>query len=361
MTTVLSVIPTLGLGGAEAIAADIAVGLGGYADLRSHLHVVADIRGDRGRAIMHKLEDAGVSVTVGDVRTPKSWEALGKLRRVVDIIRPSVLLAHLPSAEILASILRVSPRTRRLSLVRIFHTPKIGFKQRIVSSIYQRSVACSYEVAQHAFDAGVPRVTTILNGIDLAEFPQPVNSVHSPNCPFDIAMVARGGLHGPKGLDLAIEAVGNLGRTKPVRLHLFGVASEEMPEILAYAKKHRAENAICVHGVVPNLAKSIQVLQPAVALMPSRYEGLSVALMEFSALGIPLVLSNIPSFRNAYRAGFDWRFFEAGDAGCLARVLEAPTEPRGAGYASLAREAFGNVSMVGAYANLVRSITEEEK
>lgn len=361
MTTVLSVVPTLGIGGAEAIAADIAVGLGGCADLQSHLHVAAEIRGERGLAIRFKLERAGVSVTVGGAGTPKSWRAVGKLWQAVHAIRPRVVLVHLSSSEVLASTLRFSPQVRNLALARILHTPGLGIEQRLASGIYERTVACSDEVAQHALKAGAHRVSTILNGIDLTDFPEPVDTQFGSSRPFDIAMVARGGLHGPKGADLAIEAVGRLCRTRSARLHLFGTRNEERPEILAYAKTKGAENAIAFHGIVPNLSESIAALRPAIGLMPSRHEGLSVALMEFSALGVPLLLSDIPSFKNVYREGFAWRFFKAGDADGLARMLAAPTEQPGSGYAILAREAFGNAGMVDAYADMVRSLADGRK
>lgn len=109
------------------------------------------------------------------------------------------------------------------------------------------------------------------------------------NMPFKIASV--GALRTGKNYQYLIEAFKSL-KNKNIELHIFGMGPQQ--NIL--------QNEINVSGVkviLKGQVKNIHELLPQYNLfvMPSLFEGFSLSVLEAMAMRIPLLLSDIPSFR----------------------------------------------------------------
>jgi glycosyltransferase involved in cell wall biosynthesis len=97
-----------------------------------------------------------------------------------------------------------------------------------------------------------------------------------------------------KGLDLLIPAFGRLARQNPM-VHLVLAGPDEdggADEVYRLAKQHDVAAAITLTGLISGQEK-LAALQDADAfLLPSRFEGLSIALLEALYVGLPVLVTD---------------------------------------------------------------------
>jgi glycosyltransferase involved in cell wall biosynthesis len=123
-----------------------------------------------------------------------------------------------------------------------------------------------------------------------------------------------------KGLDTLIEAWSLVRNAHPTaRLTLIGKGPQR-PALDAQIRSLGLGNAVTLPGssadpIAPLRASDLFVL-------PSIEEGMSIALLEAMALGIPLVASSIPGNRKLVTEGEHGRLFVSGDPASLARSIQ---------------------------------------
>jgi glycosyltransferase involved in cell wall biosynthesis len=106
--------------------------------------------------------------------------------------------------------------------------------------------------------------------------------------PFKVAVVGR--LSEQKGQDVAI---GALPHTKvPVELHLYGEGVEES-SLRALASSLGVDHAVVFHGRVTDARIAYEDTNAVCA--PSRWDGLSLAVLEAMSCGLPVVATDIPA------------------------------------------------------------------
>lgn len=204
-------------------------------------------------------------------------------------------------------------------------------------------IANSRAVAEHLVDAvGVPsaRVVLVHNGIDR---PPPAlaglrDDLGIP--PGAVLAAAVGGMERIKGFDLLIEA---LGRAPGVHAVLVGGGSEGRRRMLAELAEARG-----VAGRVHFLGRRGDAASVAAAcdlfVLPSRSEGMSVAMMEAMAAGVPVVGAAVGGAWDALgpvegRPPGGW-IVPAGDAAALGRAIAgAASDLRAGGREAQARAA----------------------
>jgi glycosyltransferase involved in cell wall biosynthesis len=165
----------------------------------------------------------------------------------------------------------------------------------------------------------VPRIVTIPNGVPVPEkaWQQRTDWQQAPRAIFI------GRLAPEKGLDTLIKAWPIVRASYPdARLTLIG----EGPQ------RRLLENQAKVLGLTPGPDQAVELpgaaTDPGLVLrkadlfvLPSREEGMSIALLEAMALGIPLVASSIPGNRRLVSDFQHGRLFPPDDANRLARVI----------------------------------------
>ena len=357
---VLSLVPTLGPGGAEAFAVDLACGLARKAH-KSSLHIAAEIRGDRGSALLKKLEHHDIRVTCAGLNSPrKILRASYSLAESIISHKPDILLVHLTSCEVLASISTLLTGQPRTPLIRVIHQPRIDVASRFLSPRFSASVAVSRETLRQCSQN---RFKTLYIPNGLLDSPKPMPTQARFSAELRLAMVGhfRGGPQGSKGLDIALQALARINERQPALLHLFGTPPEDLPLLdemaLGYGIKHRLK----CHGVVPDLSRSLHTIRPDMALMPSRIEGESIALMEFSALGLPVVLSDIQSFRDMVDERLDWTFFNTGDPDALVEAVinRSKSPPPEETYPAHSISRFSMDRTIAEYETLISTLTKQ--
>ena len=326
---IMSVIPTLGQGGAEAIASELAIGFA-RRGLRSSVHVLSQVRGDRGLYLKTQLERNGVPVRCPEVKSPKYIASVAPaLLNSMDSFSPRAMLAHLPASELYVALTALQHPS--LTRARVLHIPKVSRLQRALNPFFRASIAVSSETLKIAAQNSMRSLSYVPNGI--LSPPAIIAARTATDLPIRLFMVGhfRGGLHGQKGLDIALQALKAIASTRPVEFHVAGVPQSEAALLRQYSQSLDVEALVVNHKVVSSVPKLIEQVRPHLCLLPSRQEGESIALMEYSMMGMPIVLSEIESFRSQFESSFDWTFFASGDAASLAqKVLQRIAKKSGA-------------------------------
>jgi glycosyltransferase involved in cell wall biosynthesis len=185
--------------------------------------------------------------------------------------------------------------------------------QIVVNSEYMRNnVVFWYKVNRD-------KVAVIPNGVDVQMF---VDNNERMMLEGDPSILYVGQLSKLKGLDILIQAIAKLRSEFPnIKLHIVGGGSGSY--FVAQAKKEGIEKNLIFHGltlhsILPTYYKSADI-----CIFPSRHEGFGIVILEAMASGIPVIASDIPSFRETISDGIDGELFKAGDADALSNKISA--------------------------------------
>lgn len=103
-------------------------------------------------------------------------------------------------------------------------------------------------------------------------------------------------------------------------LKLMFIGSGELePEILSYAKLNNIENDIVITGWVDNVEKYIPAID--IAILPSKWEGFGLVLIEYMACDKPIVASNVGGIPNIIEDGINGYLIDSGDYNELSKKI----------------------------------------
>lgn len=182
-----------------------------------------------------------------------------------------------------------------------------GF-ERLAAPLANMIVAVSPEEREEGarvLRSGVERMRVIENGVDLDHF-APSAATRQPNAPPLIVCVGR--LCRAKGQDLAVEALALLAH-QDARLRLVGEGPDR-PRLLTQARALEVGQRVELPGAVLDSAPELRLAD--VVVVPSRWDGLSLALLEAMACGAAVVATRVPGAAALQGAG----------------ILVAPGEPQ---------------------------------
>jgi len=130
-----------------------------------------------------------------------------------------------------------------------------------------------------------------------------------------------GGLKPKKGISTLIEAFAEVAKVIPeARLILVGDGPLR-PDIEKRVRELGLENKVLITGFIPN-SQIPKILEGAsVFVLPSYSEGLSNALLQAMAAGLPCIVSDIEENREVIRHGVNGLLFPVGDSKALAKTL----------------------------------------
>ena len=339
---VLTVIPELGVGGAEVVAVTIATA----AAARGLDVVVASGPGYR----IDRLREAGVPhVPVPLVgRSPSGLvRALTRLRALP---RPDVVHAHNPKATLLARLAfgnRVPILTTLHGVADEHRRSATGILRWASSRVVVVSPHLGGQLERDGYPAA--RIDVVANGVD------PL-----PAYPRDRAR-AELGLSAGAVVGLCLARMVDQKR-HDILVDAWPAVADRAVLLLAGDGPNRAQvvDAVARHGLtdsVRHLGERSDVARLVAAsdflVLPTDWEGLPVSVLEALAAGLPVVASRVGGLVEHFADAV--RFVEPGSVPAMAEALEhVVTEPwlradlaeRGR---RLAAERFGSGSMVGCY------------
>jgi glycosyltransferase involved in cell wall biosynthesis len=353
------VISELEVGGAERLVVSLSGRLRAYG-YRTVIFSLAS-----GGALSDAAAAAGAEVVPLAFRRADPrvvWALEDALRRH----RVDVLHLHLPRAGVLGRFVG-----RRLALHPVVYTEHNVWHAYglLVRRLNQWTmpwadhvVAVSDEVRRCMLAHGVPgeRVTTIPNGIDVTTLAPPHGPALRgmlglpPGTPV-VGVVAN--LHPRKGLDTLVAALPHLLRVRPdARAVLIGRDDGEAATLRRLAA--RAGVGASLHLLGPRSDAVALMCQFDVFVLPSRVEGLPVALLEAMALERPVVVTPVGGVPEVVRDGKDGLHVPVDQPKALAEaihlLLRSPEVAAALGRSAAARVRgeFGLERMVDAHARL---------
>lgn len=323
----LHVVNSLDYGGLERVVCDLAIQQrqDGH---RVRVFSICDTGGFR-----ETLEAAGVPVTVGGKRRTLDWGVLRALRREAGVHGIDVIHTHnfVPNYYAATAMLGAG---QRHAIVNSVHNMGARLSNGRLRRLYRLSLRRTAKVAmvgeqvrgRFVGDGTVDaaRAVTVLNGIPVARFAAAARQRDTARTLLGISG------HGP-----VIGSVGRLVELKNQRLlidclprilasypqaHLVLVGEGPLLEPL---RAHAAALGVAGHVLFPGARDDIPSLLPAmdVFALPSRTEGLSIALLEACAAQRAVVASRVGGNPEIIADGVTGRLFEDDDQHALCTLL----------------------------------------
>lgn len=226
--------------------------------------------------------------------------AIFKLRKVIRKEQPQLVHTHLFWPTIIARM-AVPRKIPLITTIHAFIASSVEYKNfhvRVLDKITYRFRKTSIiAVAKNALTEYFTilklkpyKAHTLYTFVDTAIFntAQPVRKA-TPSAVFKVISV--GALRKQKNYEYLIEAFGKV-KDQPFELHIYG-EGDIQPALEQKVKETGAK--VIFKGMVKNIEQIIP--QYDLFTMSSTYEGFSLSVLEAMAMQIPLLLSDMPSFR----------------------------------------------------------------
>lgn len=283
--------------------------------------------------LVPEIEALGVPCTCLDVRDERDVRWAKRLRSHLRAGKVDVVHCHSPYAAAIGRIVvRSMPRGGRPSLVTTEHNPWSTFKAptRYANALTMPLDAAVIAVSEEArASMGVrqrARAEVLVHGIDVAAIGalrRERGSVRDElGVPEDALLLGTVANYHPKkdwpNLLLAIRRLADRG--VPVRVCAVGQGPLEND----VEKLHRElglDDVVILTGYRPDAARLMAGCDMFV--LASKWEGLPVALMEASALGLPIVSTRVGGIPDAFREGVDAVLVPAEEPEQLAGAIES--------------------------------------
>lgn len=321
------------------------------------------------------LADFGVEVRTVGGRSRLDPRVVPALRRTLRSLAPDVVHSHLPRVGVLVRLALAGTGTPHLYTEHNLpeaYLPVTRLANRWSLWANDVTAAVSADVARSVGHRGARaagrRLVVVPNGIDGDAVAR---------------AAARGAVRASLALPAGAEVIGLLAHFRPQkahdvllrtvarlnrpRLHLVLAGSDEGTEGAARALARQLGIAERTHflGFRRDAAAVLAALD--VLVMPSRQEGLPVALLEAMALGRPVVATRVGGIPQVVTDGADGLLVPAGDEDALVaavrRVLDDPqlATQLGARARHTVAERFGLPAMVAAYQALYAELAPGDR
>jgi len=288
--TIIHFIYNLGRGGAETMLVRV------IKELNEYRHIVVTIhpKNSFGKEL---ICDKLICFNLGSlIQLPL---AFSKFRRVVRKEKPDIVHTHLFWPTFFARY-TVSKRIPLITTVHAFIASSVEYTYWYVKFLdklsYKFRKSIIIVVAKGAMDEYFSflklkpyKAYTLYTFVDISRFKAEAvfNRDNSPV----FSIISVGALRVQKNYRYIIEVMGLL-KDKNIELHIYGEGDT----------KAELERAIKIAGARVELKGQVSNIETVIPrydlfLMPSKFEGFSLSVLEAMAMGMPLLLSDIPSFK----------------------------------------------------------------
>ncbi|HVR31600.1 MAG TPA: glycosyltransferase family 4 protein [Acidimicrobiia bacterium] len=282
------------------------------------IHRHAALYGERGVRGLRKLGAVAymVSLFVHLVRTRRSYSVIhvhglsyhAAVCRLVSLVTRRPMIVKLANAGDASDIVKMG---------RGQHFPGTRFLLGLALG-GDSYVALNPAISDELVRAGVPvdRIVDIPNGV---EVPPHVDS-SSGTAAGELRLVYVGRLHAQKSLDTVLHAFA-AARVSQVGAAVLDVVGDgpDRERLESIVQTESLANAVRFHGSSDRVGDFLARADAFV--LPSRAEGMSNALLEAMAVGVPGIVSAIPGNTSVVTDGLDGFVFEVGDSVGLATLL----------------------------------------
>jgi glycosyltransferase involved in cell wall biosynthesis len=319
---ILEAIATLDPGGAESLVSDLSIDLV-QRGAEVKIFLIAGIRNERGMFLKNRLEKVGIEIIGSQSRKPATAQNLFHISKTLDVWQPDIVHCHLYNSAVAFSVARLFAIYKSVVYMRTLHSTEIAEKRsRIISKylchMFDYHIACSSSV-EEMYRAFVGKsktgiITTIPNGCLLADEHTDARGKYEareqlslPQDSFIYCNIGafRGGslVRSVKAQDILLQGFAKAFRNQNTVHLVFAGDGPTRTEAELLAKALGITEQTHFLGNIP---ESWPLLKAAdVFTMPSRYEGLSLALLEAASTGLPIIASDIPEI-SSLKPGDGW-------------------------------------------------------
>jgi glycosyltransferase involved in cell wall biosynthesis len=173
------------------------------------------------------------------------------------------------------------------------------------------------ERISHYYSIAPEKIVVIPNGVDLKKYSSCKSSITLSGDP---AILSVGRVCMLKGFNTMVNAIGLLSRDLPnVKLHFVGRVSNECKN---FVKRRGLEKYFIFHGEVPNSLIPVYLKSANFGVFGSIiYEGFGLALIEAMTSGLPIIASDIGTYREIITNGKDGLLYKKADARSLSDAI----------------------------------------
>jgi glycosyltransferase involved in cell wall biosynthesis len=326
---ILHLISSLGVGGAERLLVDFVTSLS--PDEAAAVTVV--VMNEADPTLLDALQRTRARIfALGRPRGSRDPRYAARLLSLVKAEDIALVHAHNPGSKRWAMLLKLARPGMRL--VFTVHATNVasryGARERSLHNLLvNRTIAISRAVEAECRASGLRQVVLIRNGIDTARFriepePEMCRLEREPHRIPVLTSVARL-VHRIKGQDVLIEAAAKL-KQKGIAVHVRLVGSPsrdqpETPQVLTdlVARRGLGESVQILSGIADAAAA---IKESDVVVLPSRFEGLGLVLLEAMAASVPVVASDLEGPGELVAHGQTGYLAEPGNAFDLADKIE---------------------------------------
>lgn len=247
-----------------------------------------------------RLADLGiphVDLACPALLRPRGLLALRQLGRLVKRFRPDVVHAYGFTGDVVAALLRLRGATARIVTSRRGEerNRRHQLVRRLVNRLSARVVCVSDETAAFVRATESPALPRLLEVIPNGVAPHPGASANTHR-PADrpIRFGTLGTVKPIKGSDLLVDAFLQFPPAAPVELVVAGLIDRPWAEAL----RDRARADVRIRFVGRTTAPRAFLSDLDVFVLPSRSEGMSNALLEAMAAGLPCIATDVGSNRS---------------------------------------------------------------
>ena len=288
---ILQVIPYFCFGGAETMCENLT-----YALIRmGHQVTVVSLYNEQ-TPIARRMEDAGVKILYLDKKLGLDLSMVPKLMKILRQEKPDVVHTHLDVIKYAVAAAKLSGIKRCVHTVHnVAHEEAEGRLQKLINTVYFRlgwsvPVALSPKVRDTIvsfYGLKQEKVPMIYNGVDLGKCcPKTQYGLEKPANLLHIGRFNEQKNH--KGL---LEAFAQVLKTHPdCRLNLIG-DGELLEEVKGYVQTLGIQEKVEFLGNQSNIYPFLQ--QSDIFLLPSKFEGMPMTIIEAMGTGLPIVASAV--------------------------------------------------------------------
>ena len=299
---ILQVIPYFCFGGAETMCENLC-----YAERELGHDVVVVSLYNEHTPIAQRMEKAGVQILYLDKKLGLDVSMVPKLYRIMRQEKPDVVHTHLDVIKYAVAAAKLAGIEKCVhTLHTVAHKEAEGRLQKMINGAYFRRgwsvpVALSPEVQQTVCDfygMDKEKVPVIYNGIDLSKCTPKEN--YELSAPVSLVHVGR--FDTPKNHDGMLRAFALLLQKYPnIRLHLVG-DGDLREDIENLSAELAIQSSVVFHGMQSNVHPFLQSAD--IFILPSRYEGMPMTIIEAMATGLPIVATNVGGIPDMVADGY---------------------------------------------------------
>jgi len=291
---IMQIIPTLEVGGAEIMCENLSLGL-----LKSGQSVTIVSLYNCHSPITKRMGSRGQKIIFLDKKKGIDTSLIGKLRKVLLEEKPDIIHSHLYSLKYViwaSSGLGI----KRIHTLHSIANQESNFLNRklnglffsldkvipvALSEIIQNTIITEYHIPKE-------KIPIIYNGVDFKNCLLKTDYSFK-NC---IQIIHVGRFSDPKNHIEILKAILKLQYSIPnIRLSIIG-DGELRYTIQHFISSNKMEGYVSMIGIVDNVFPYLQ--KSDIFILPSKYEGMPMALIEAMGTGLPVVASNVGGIPN---------------------------------------------------------------